>query len=202
MTACSTVAEALARSVRDAAADEGEICVTVHGDCMDGIDVGDVVRVDTTTYEVSRPVLYYTDDPWGLYVHRLLETDEEDGTMLTKGDQLDEPDSRMPLEPYLLGEVIESPVEPTNDHRNLSLERPLRQHPGIYTYPLDDGGIAGLHSVTGDTFRLEESTAKLYETLRDTTVEAAIESTDRSRAAVVKLAESAHERRLLVHDAD
>lgn len=201
MTECSTVAEALARSVRDAAADNDEIRVTVHGDCMDDIDVGDVVRVDTTAYEVSRPVLYYTDDPWGLYVHRLLETDD-DGTMRTKGDQLDEADPRMPVDPYLLGGVVEPSAVPSDDRGDFSPERSLREHPGVYAHPLDDGGVVGLHSVTGDTFRLEESTAALYEQLRGATVDAVADSTASSRETVVEFAASAYDRRLLVHDAD
>jgi hypothetical protein len=202
MTVCSTVAEALARSVRDAAADNEEIRVTVHGDCMDDIDVGDVVRVDTTTYEVSLPVLYYTDDPWGLYVHRLLETDEEEGTMRTKGDQLDEADPAMPVEPYLLGKVVEPSVDQPDDDRDLSPDLSLRNHDGVHAYPLADGGLVGLHSTTGDTFRLDESTTELYRRLRGATVEDVAESTDRSETTVVEFARSAYERRLLVHDTD
>lgn len=202
MTVCSTIEEGLARSVRDAAMAEDQIAVTVHGDCMNDIDVGDVVRVDTTTYEVSRPVLYYTDDPWSLYVHRLLEIDEETGTMRTKGDQLDDPDPRMPIEPYLLGGVVESSVNTTERRDGFSTSRVLRAHAEVFTYPLADGGVVGLHSATGDTFQFEESMVELYEQLRDTTVEAVVESTDRSRETVVTFAESAYDRRLLVHGDD
>lgn len=186
----------LVESIRRAVAERDRIRIEVHGDCIEGVVPGDVVESTAEPVEIGDLVLYYSEQPWRLYVHRVIEWNEDAGTMVTKGDALDEPDPEMPVDPYLLANVqpVELPEPPSDP--SYDPDEPLTRVDAAF-YESTEEGAVGFHAERGSIYTLSFSGVRLLERLDDRPPAALYEEVPLERDSIDRFVESALDRGLL-----